>query len=616
MCRRLALLWGFIAAAAIAAACQPGPTPTPTPPPVTATFIPRPTETPPGGPLVIFWSIVNAVATADRATYTVRINASGGIAPYTYYHDDVKLSGATFTVEQLCPPARATTFNIRVESSDGQTDAMQGALPLACPAPAPGSLIFPTEQGVEAVAQPDRPPADRPAFYALTFGSAPDVPPTSLFAFGAPGVFARWRFQKIAPGETVRRQIRFAPARAEPGEARIWREETFAWSLGADGDASYLIETDPPGAPLEPGAYTLRLALASDPYRFVEATFVVFPAPVDLGGAARFGVEAATDASQTCLLWQIGPGSADLDYRALNNPTDLLTSWGARDFAAAPDGARIAYVSVYPGLGGGPVRQPRVFNWEDGADAPLDAEDAVSAPVWSGDGMLLAVEGTAGVTVFDATGGEPLFFLPGAAHPRFAPADQRLAYVRDGATLVIREPGGEERHIVASAWETLGEIAWANDGARLYYVEQGPQVRPGPGGYANGVLWTVDMWGSQPERWSVNTYVSLRDLRISPGGRYLLAKDGVGAIDGCGIDERLHVFDLQADDPMRQDRTLWDISGGGESDYLWLSDKAFLLVRRPLCSGLAADFVRVEAANGRAAWLGGLPGTSSGPACR
>ncbi len=596
------------------AACQPGSTPVPPSP--TATYAPLPTETPPGGPLIIFWTIVDATAEGDRATYTVRINASGGAPPYAYYSDDTRLTGATFTLTQPCPPAEPAVFRLRVESADGQTDAMQGALPDRCPTPAPLADVTPTVGGAPAIANPERPPADRPALYALTFGDASETPAMSLFPAGTARVFARWRYQLIPAGETVHRRLMYAPARAEPTIARPWREEFFTWDKGADGETTHLVETDTPGAPLEPGAYTLRLSLQSEPYRFVEAAFIVLPPPVEIGSAARFGVPATTDAPQACLLWQVGPGSADLEYRLLSDPTDLPARWGAESFAPSPDGARVAYVSVFPDLGGAPTRQPHVYTWDGGADLALDLKEAVGAPAWSADGALLAVEEASGVAVFDLAGGASPLILPGASHPRFATTDGRLAFVRDRATLVIRVPGGEERALLTSAWETLGEIAWAHDGARLYYVEQGPPVRSGPGGYVNGVLWTADAASGKAERWSVNTYVSLRDLLVSPGGRYLLATDGTGAEEDCRIDERLHIFDLQAEDPMRQDRTLWDISGGGESAYLWLSDEAFLLVRQPRCSGLAAEFIRVEAASGRATWLGGLPGTAAGPACR
>ncbi|MCZ7544910.1 MAG: hypothetical protein M5R40_15920 [Anaerolineae bacterium] len=368
---RKALLLALIFGVALAA-CRPDPTPTPSPP--TATYPPQATPTPLGGPLVIFWSIVDSAADGSAATYTVRINASGGTAPYTYYHGATRLDGATFTVSQPCPPDAPVTFDIRVESADGQADAMQGTLPATCPTPAPLVEATPTVAGAPAIANPDRPPAGRPAFYALTFGASADAHATLLFPAGTARVVARWRHQLIAEDETVHRRITYTPGRPEPTTARPWQEASDTWDHDPDGEATYTIESGPAGAPLEPGVYTLRLSLQSDPYRFVEGAFVVLPEAVEVGGVARFGVPASTDAPQACLLWQIGPTSADLDYRLLDDPTDLLTSWGAQGFAPSPDGARVAYVSAFLGFGGQPVRQPHVYTWDGGVDRALDLD--------------------------------------------------------------------------------------------------------------------------------------------------------------------------------------------------------------------------------------------------
>jgi hypothetical protein len=209
--------------------------------------------------------------------------------------------------------------------------------------------------------------------------------------------------------------------------------------------------------------------------------------------------------------------------------------------------------------------------------------------------------------------------IEGAASPCFAPGDDRLAFVRDGNTLVVRASSGDERIVTWTGWDSIGGLAWDLSGRWLYYVEQGPTEGGAGHSYVDSVLWVADLTADDDTaRWSVNPYVSLRNLQVSPGGRYLLATDGTGApgTGGCTIDERLHVFDLEADDPTRQVRTLWDLSGGGQSAYIWLDDETFLLLRLPACGGLATEFISVDASTGRAVWLGGVPNTSTGPACR
>lgn len=598
----IAISWLLLALSA----CNPTPTATPLP---TRSFA---TATPPGGSLVIFWSIINAEASGAAARYTVRINADGGHEPYIYYHDDQILSGASFTVSQPCPPTEPLTFTIAVESADGQRDSMEGSLPLRCPTPAPTLHAAPTtESNIAPAAAGDRPPTGRPAFYALTFSENAAKPPRYIFPAGTTEVVARWHYQHLELGETVHLTVNFTPGRPEAvRQAHLWEQQTY--NSDSDGSTTHRLAPDAAGA-LEPGLYTLRLVMESAPYRFEEASFVVLAAPVELNHAVRLGIEAEGLSGPACLLWQIGPTSDKLTYRQLKspNPDDLLATWQAHDFAFSPDAAEVAYITG----------DLRLYDWTNDSYRLLDeARTAWDKPVWSPNGAMLAAPHEAGVTVYYVQGGAPPLDLAGAAHPRFAPDDDRLAFVREDG-LWVRGIDGTASEIVSPAWDSIGPAIWGPVGRRIYYVEQGPLKGNPPALYKEGVLWAVDLAGATAEpdsaRWSVNPYVNLRELSLSPGGRYLLAKDGRAVVnDPCRLDTRLHIFDLAAEDPMRQVRTLWNLGGGSTEQYIWLSEARFLLVRQPLCGGLTAEFVLVNAATGRASWLGGIPTTTNGPACR
>lgn len=99
----------------------------------TATATKKPVST---GPLTISYEYLSIKRNPNnQAVLMIKVIATGGGGGYTYYHDDLKQTGAVFDVLGTC--GKKFTHTLKVTSADGQTATVGYSRAGDCPTPTP-----------------------------------------------------------------------------------------------------------------------------------------------------------------------------------------------------------------------------------------------------------------------------------------------------------------------------------------------------------------------------------------------------------------------------------------------------------------------------------------------
>jgi WD40-like Beta Propeller Repeat len=159
-------------------------------------------------------------------------------------------------------------------------------------------------------------------------------------------------------------------------------------------------------------------------------------------------------------------GGADATAFAVDYPSDRAVQW-------SPDGATIA------------VARPS-GTWLLAIDgtAPRQLHESPANTVsWSPDSSRLVVRTLRGTLVINASDGAEEATLPPGSQPVWSPRGDRIAYVDDGARIVVIGPDGSDPRVIASYGY---DITWSPDGNHVLYIHDGcaGSVCPYAHGYA------------------------------------------------------------------------------------------------------------------------------------